>query len=253
MIGQDKYYRLAKEASLEIGKHPGLKEIQNLATKASKILDVGCGEGTRLNLFTGKNKKGVGVDVSSYAIKKAKKQYPHHDYLLTSDANLPFPENTFDLVYSTFVLEHTQNQELYVKEMIRVTKKNGYTVILCPNYGASNRHSPVSIENPTKKLFFGFLRDIFPVNNHRLVFTKVIPKKVFKNPDDDATCEPNLLTLERFVNQLPKIKIEYSSSLWEIDDQTKSLHQRLFKYLGNKKIFPFYKWGPQIFIVIKKI
>jgi len=253
MIGQEKYYQLAQEASLQIGKHPGLITIQSLALKSKKILDVGCGEGTRLNLFTGKIKIGTGVDVSSFAINKAGKQYPHHKFILVKGEKLPFSSNSFDLVYSTFVLEHTQDQELFIKEMFRVTKKDGSIAILCPNYGSPNRRSPVSVEKPLKKLLLGFLQDLFPTRNSSLSFTKVTPQKKFKNPDDDTTCEPYLLKLQRYVSHFSNIKIGKSSSLWEIDDHANSIHQRLFKFLGILNIFPFKHWGPQLFIVLRKI
>lgn len=252
MIGQEKYYQLAKEASLQIKNHPGLLTIQKLASKSKKILDVGCGEGTRLNLFSGKEKIGTGVDISSFALHKANKQYPRHSFVLVKDEKLPFASNTFDLVYTTFVLEHTQDQELFIKEMIRVTQKGGLVAILCPNYGSPNRRSPVSTERPLKKLLLGFLQDIIPSEKLSLSFTKVAPKKVFKSPDDDTTCEPYLLKLQRYVSYFSNIKIEKSSSLWEIDDQANSVHQRLFKYLGTQNIFPFKYYGPQLFIVLRK-
>lgn len=247
------YYQISKKASAEVGNHLGLKTIRRLTSKAKNILDVGCGEGTRLNLVVPKGKSGTGIDVSSYAIKKAQKQYSKHHFSLVTDENIPFPSNTFDLVYSTFVLEHTQNQELFINEMIRVTNNNGTIIILCPNYGSPNRRSPVSIETPLPKLLLGIIRDFsFSTNNH-LTFTKVTPKKIFKNPDDDTTCEPYLYDLIKYIYQNKKCKIIQASSLWQIDGEAKSFHQRIFKFVGQKNIFPFKYWGPQLFLVMKKI
>jgi len=253
MIGQDKYYQLAKKASLEIGNHSGLITIQTLVAQSKNILDVGCGEGSRLNLFLGENIKGTGVDVSSFAIKKANKQYPHHKFIQVKGEKLPFPSDSFDMVYSTFVLEHTHNQELFIKELTRVTKIGGVIAILCPNYGAPNRRSPVSTEKPLQKLLLGFVEDFFPGKNTRLSFTEVTPKKVFKTADDDTTCEPYLLKLSRFVKNFSNIKIVTSSTLWKIDDKAKSIHQRIFKMLGTLNIYPFKFWGPQLFLILKKV
>jgi ubiquinone/menaquinone biosynthesis C-methylase UbiE len=248
-----RYYQLAKEASSQIGKHPGLVVLKQLAEKAKNILDVGCGEGTRLNLLVGQTGNGTGIDISTYAINEAKKQYPQLNFVHAKEETLSFPSNTFDLVYSTFVFEHTSNQENFIREMIRVSKDNGVIVILCPNYGAPNRRSPVSIERPLPKLLSGYIHDIFLVKVTHTSFTKVIPQKIFKNPDDDTTCEPYLLKLLRFVNNFSGIKVVNSTSLWEIDDQANSIHQRLFKFLGQKNIFPFKYWGPQLFVVLKKV
>ena len=253
MIGKERYYQKAKEASTKIGNHPGLIILRQLVSISKKVLDVGCGEGTRLNLFSKKGHKGTGVDVSGYAIKKAKKQYSHFNFVLVKGEKLPFQSNSFDLAYSTFVLEHTQDPKLFVDEMIRIVRPNGKIVILCPNYGAPNRRSPVSKANPLKKLLFGVTQDIIPKHNTSLSFTKVTPRKIFRNSDDDTTCEPYLLTLQRYLIKEQNIQIEISSSLWEIDDQVHSHHQRIFKFLGTYKIPPFKFWGPQLFVVLRKI
>lgn len=247
----NKYYQISKEASSEIGNHPGLISIQRLANKSKNILDVGCGEGTRLNIFVGKNSVGTGVDINSYAINKAKKQYPCLRFALAVGKKLPLESNHFDFVYTAFVLEHTQNPEPFIKEIIRVTKDNGNIAILCPNYGAPNRRSPVSTQKPFLKLIYGFFGDLFCTYSG-LNFLKVTPKKVFRNIDDDTTCEPYLLNLLRFFKRIPGVEIKQSSSLWEIDDDAKSIHQKLFKFLGQKNIFPFKHWGPQLFVVINK-
>jgi len=136
--------------------------------------------------------------------------------------------------------------------MLRVTEADGYLAILCPNYGAPNRRSPVSKENPFKKLISGFILDLIG-SRDGIGFTKVTPKKIFKNIDDDTTCEPYLWNLLKYLRHKKYIKVEQTSSLWEIDDNAVSLHQRLFKMLGQKGIFPFKYWGPQLFIVIKKL
>lgn len=251
MIDQNKYYRHAREASLQIGENPGLLSLQTIASKSQNILDVGCGEGSRLNLLLG-NKDGAGIDINRFAINKAKKQYPKHKFSLYDGVKIPFGENSFDLVYSAFVLEHTEDPQHFVEELVRVTGKNGTTVIICPNFGAPNRRSPVSTAKPVLKLFSGFIKDFLP-SLQKLNFKKVTPKKVFKNIDDDTTQEPYLLDLLKFVSTNINISVQSSSSLWEVDDNAKSLHQRIFMFLGKRDIFPFRYWGPQLFIVMKKL
>lgn len=252
MIDNDKYYQLAGEASGQIGNNPGLKYIKQISGSAKNILDVGCGEGTRLNIFIGNRNCGTGIDVNTYAIEKAKKKYSNHKYALYDGKKIPYDTNNFDLVYSTFVLEHTENPKSFVDEMIRVTSIGGVTVILCPNYGSPNRRSPVSTEKPVSKLIKGFLDDVVS-RSKNLSFTKVIPKKVFEKIDDDTTYEPYLTNLVRYIKNNRNLKIIKTSSLWEIDDNAVSVHQRIFKFLGQLGIYPFRNWGPQLFIVIKKL
>lgn len=243
------YYSIAKKASRTIGNHRGLRYIKLQAKTAKSILDVGCGEGTRLNTLLPKTTPGVGVDISQSAIKQAKSQYPRHVYKKYNGKKLPFRGNSFDLVYSAFVLEHVQDPEKFVQEMVRVVKPNGQLVIICPNYGAPNRRSPNSIENPIKKLIFGFIKDFIP--NHKLTFTKVRPKKTYQQIDDDTTIEPYILTLIQFLKK-NNLKIKKYSSLWELEAKTFNPRKLSFLVLGKLKIFPFKYWGPQIFIAVSK-
>jgi len=243
------YYQIAHEASAQIGDHQGLQYLQQLAKSSKNILDIGCGEGTRLNTLLPKDIKGTGVDISKIAIKKAKEQYPRHRYIQTKGESLPFKDNSFDLVYTAFVLEHTENPEYFLKEAKRVLKPKGSLVILCPNYGAPNRRSPNSIETPIKKLISGIAKDFIPSKN--LNWTKVTPKKSFKKIDDDTTQEPYLLSLIRFLKE-NKLKILKYSSLWEKEEKTKNPRKLLFLILGKLNIFPFKYWGPQIFLSVTK-
>lgn len=245
------YYTVAGEASKNMSWHPGIKTIIRLARKSHAILDVGCGEGSKLNEIVGKTKNGFGIDINQYAIGKANQQYPRHSFKHYDGKIIPFPGKSFGFVYSTFVLEHTENPQRYLEEMIRVTKKNGTVAILCPNYGAPNRRSPVSAKNPFLKLLNGYFGDLF-CRSRDLRFTRVTPRKIFKNIDDDTTCEPYLHQLISFISRFPNIKIKQATSLWEIDADAKSLHQRLFKFFGQKNIFPFRYWGPQLLVLIKK-
>jgi ubiquinone/menaquinone biosynthesis C-methylase UbiE len=47
---------------------------------------------------------------------------------------LPFPDATFDIVYSTNVLEHTNDPAQVLREAVRVLKPGGTLQIVCPNY-----------------------------------------------------------------------------------------------------------------------
>lgn len=243
------YYDIAKEGSLSVGDHPGLKYLRDLCHNADTILDYGCGEGSRLNILLPENKTGYGVDINDYAVKEAKNNYPRHHFQTYDGRKLPFPNQKFDLVYSAFVLEHTDDPEGYLLEAIRVLKSGGLFVILCPNFGAPNRRSPNSIERPVSKLIKGFLADFSHLNE--LHFTKVKPKETYHDIDDDTAVEPYLLNLNNFL-QNHSLKTIRSSSLWELEAASINLRKLLFMFLGRLGLSPFKYWGPQIFLVVKK-
>ena len=50
--------------------------------------------------------------------------------------NLPFPDNTFDVVFSFNVLEHVQDPGRVLAEAVRTLKPGGTGFILVPNYGS---------------------------------------------------------------------------------------------------------------------
>ena len=55
--------------------------------------------------------------------------------------DMPFPDETFDAVMCTEVLEHVKNPELAIKELIRVLKKNGKIILTAP-FGSYTHEAP---------------------------------------------------------------------------------------------------------------
>jgi SAM-dependent methyltransferase len=239
------YYRIAKKASSEIGHHPGLVYLKHLCQTAEKILDVGCGEGTRLNTLLPPGKKGWGVDPLATAINLAKNQYPKHHFRLGVGESLPYPNAGFDLVYSAFVIEHCVNPEKFITEMIRVCRPAGRIIILAPNFGAPNRRSPNSVENPYNKFFEGLLKDFFP--HPGLDWRQVTPQSSYSRIDADTTWEPYLYSLHLYLKS-QKLIIDKASSLWELEPAQKQLRKIIFRKLGQLEIWPLRYWGPQIFV-----
>jgi len=248
-MGHLDYYQTASKASKVIKGHPGLEYLQTQTCSSSKILDLGCGEGTRLNTLIGKSKAGWGIDINKQAVKQARTQYPHHKFFLYDGKKLPFKDSSFNLVYSAFVLEHTTNPSLFIKQAVRVLKPNGLLILLCPNFGAPNRRSPNSIQRPILKLITGFIKDFFYQDVSSWV--KVHPKKTYSQIDNDTTIEPYLLSLTRYLKKL-NYKIIKASSLWELEEKTLNPRKFTIALLGKLNIFPFKYWGPQIFIAIQK-
>ncbi|UOQ83433.1 class I SAM-dependent methyltransferase [Gracilibacillus salinarum] len=99
--------------------------------EAQKVLDVGCGTGAMIDLFSNvlTDKIYYGVDNSSEILDIAKKQHERKEERVTfvqSNANhLPFSDNSFDFVYTRLVLMHNSNPNDIIREMIRVCKPGG--------------------------------------------------------------------------------------------------------------------------------
>lgn len=112
------------------------KEIFQL--KGKRVLDIGCGKGGVAISCALRGANAFGFDADADEIKIAKKRaksYGINNILIfKGDAeNMPFPDDSFELVTATGVLEHVKNSEKNIKEMIRVTKHRGFCCISTPN------------------------------------------------------------------------------------------------------------------------
>jgi ubiquinone/menaquinone biosynthesis C-methylase UbiE len=243
------YYRVSRQASSRIGDHEGLQYLKNLCRTAGKILDVGCGEGTRLATLLPQSKKGWGIDPNPQAIAKAKKQYPGSLFRTGEGERLPYRTASFDLVYTAFAIEHCTDPKKFIREMIRVCRSGGTIVFLAPNYGAPNRRSPVSTENPYNKFFQGLVMDFFPYPD--LNWQQVTPRKTYRRVDDDTTWEPYLKSLLAYLRKC-KLKILNFSSLWTLEPHDLNFRKILIKEPGQFGVWPFMYWGPQLFVAARK-
>lgn len=101
--------------------------------KAESILDAGCGEGFTMDklIQNQMGKRVEGVEYSKEAIALGKKLFPHLTIRQGSVYNLPYKDNSFDLIICTEVLEHLEEPAKAIKEMLRVSKK--YLIISVPN------------------------------------------------------------------------------------------------------------------------
>lgn len=246
-----KYYHLAHRGSADLS-HPAMKILLKIFKGSEIILDMGCGEGTRLaTLLKNSNgkKKILGIDASEIAIKLAGRNYPEIDFMVHNLENLPFKAGEFDLLYSAYVFEHLTAPENVVKEAYRVLKPEGRLVIIAPNFGSPNRRSPNSTENKLLKLCEGFINDFKKQSRSKLEWTFVAPREDEYTIDADTTVEPYLRSLIKYCQSLG-FNVEYYSSNWKVDKF--SVFQFPFRVLGLAGIYPFTYWGPHLAIVLRK-
>lgn len=92
--------------------------------RGKKCLDGGCGPGTMTyRLLTMGAKEAVGVDLQPTPKEGAYEEYKDKvKFVQASLLDLPFENDSFDLVASSGVLQHTANPEKALSEMIRVLK-----------------------------------------------------------------------------------------------------------------------------------
>ncbi len=86
------------------------------------VLEIGCGLGNNLKNFDGL--QVTGIDLSEHAIEIAKQKLPKFRFYVGNVLQIPLQE-TFDLVFSSAVIEHIPPPLLdqAFKEMFRVSNK----------------------------------------------------------------------------------------------------------------------------------
>ena len=98
----------------------------------SKILDVGCGKGFMIYDFLKLNPKFEikGIDISNYAINNCKKEVANNLQVASCD-NLPFEDNSFDLVISINTIHNLEKDECgkSLREINRVSRKNKFIIV----------------------------------------------------------------------------------------------------------------------------
>lgn len=100
------------------------------------VLDVGFGLGYGLNTLAIKAGKVSGVDIDQkiydYCQKTLVGRNPKLDKLFIYDGyHLKFPDNHFDIISSVDVLEHVDEYDKFLKELMRVSKRGVF--ISTPN------------------------------------------------------------------------------------------------------------------------
>ena len=97
-----------------------------------KVLDVGCGVGQVVQRLIDAGHEAHGVEVSEPNIAKAKQVSDR--CRLYDGRSLPFDDATFDSVGALNVLEHVEEPEAFITELVRVVKPGGRIVLSSPNF-----------------------------------------------------------------------------------------------------------------------
>ncbi|HDR3886464.1 TPA: class I SAM-dependent methyltransferase [Bacillus cereus] len=108
--------------------------INNIVDVQNKqVIDIGCGGGIytkELALMGAKNV--VGLDFSKEILQAAKENcnaFPNISFIHGDAHNIPYPNESFDLVISRAVIHHLQDVPTFIREASRILKKDGILIL----------------------------------------------------------------------------------------------------------------------------
>jgi len=95
------------------------------------VLDAGCGAGRMLPVLAGAACRARGVDLSRGMVRRAQRDHPGFDTRVGSISALPFPDGSFDGLFSWYSTIHTPDPELGVvfAEARRVLRPGGHVLV----------------------------------------------------------------------------------------------------------------------------
>lgn len=214
--------------------------VQALIRPDMDVLDFGAGRGAFLedhNVFRrdlrtlkGKVKRLVGVDVDDAVLSNEGVDERHH---VQPNDKLPFPDNTFDLVVSDWVLEHLDDPDFFAREMERVLKPGGW---LCAR-------------TPNKWGLTAIVARLVP-NNHHVRFLKVV--NAGRQEKDVFPTRYRLNTLRQIRKTFPNDRWEHCSYLWRGEPKYHGNKLILFRIMEawNALVPPF--MATDIFVFVRK-
>jgi SAM-dependent methyltransferase len=98
---------------------------------SKKVLDFGCGLGNYSKILKNDGADVIGIDISQKMIDKAGTAFPDIEFIKIDECEMPFPNETFDVVVANIVflmIESKEKMQYIVDGLYSVTKPDGLLV-----------------------------------------------------------------------------------------------------------------------------
>ena len=133
------------------------------------VVDLGCGNGRDVNVFSDLGFNASGIDYSEEEIKNAKKEFLNLKFEVKNIENTTFKDESIGALFIINVI-HYLNKEKAIKEMWRILKPKGYLYI----------HFNISIVDKNGKIDYNHKEEhiLKLISNF-----KILHKNIFKRVD----------------------------------------------------------------------
>ncbi|OAQ38599.1 hypothetical protein A5893_14395 [Pedobacter psychrophilus] len=207
------------------------------------FLEIGCGSG-RIYQFLKKkvnNLDYVGIEVSEEVVKNNKVTFPETIWKFGNVYELPADNNSIEVCFSFYVLEHLCYPERALIEMMRVIKPGGFLILIFPDFVASGRFASQFLglsDIPTAKeklLKFKFLDVIISIYDSRFRLPRALKNASKKYGSFPVNTSPKCLDGLRDAS--PDIDAVYITNKYEIEDWANSKGYKISYPNGTEKEF----------------
>ena len=144
-------------------------------SKGDKILDIGCGNGKQVAVFSdlvGDSGKVTGADIFSQVpglLEKAQEKLcdKSNIELINHSASLPFPQDdqSFDIITSCYSIYYVEDIRSTLKEFYRLLKRGGRCFIVGPSWDNSQEFYDLNCEITNQGLPENFSARLWRINN----------------------------------------------------------------------------------------
>jgi len=139
-----------------------LSAIGSRCSTPGRILDMGCGTGEIARALAQQGWQVTACDISAGMIETARQQAgePAPEWLvLEPGRSLPFPDESFEVIVSSSVLEYIADLPSHLAEIVRVLRPGGWYVATVPDMRHPARRAEESKRRRAlKPLWFSLLR-----------------------------------------------------------------------------------------------
>jgi SAM-dependent methyltransferase len=150
-----------------------------------RVLEVGCGAAVDLARFARGGAIVTGVDLAASAIELARANFQQQalqgEFHVADGEALPFPDDTFDLVYAHGVVQYTPNPQRLVDECRRVLKPGGEAIFQVYNrvswLNALSKLMKVGLEHDDAPVLLKFSIGEFRRLMHGFREVRIVPER----------------------------------------------------------------------------
>ena len=122
------------ETSIVFSRHKFAYDYVRQFVAGKIVLDVGCGSGYGCSILAEKAQQVYGIDQSSDAIEYCSKNFASSNIsFIQMDGNEINLQQKFDITTTFQAIEHIENLDLFIQQLVAVTKPGGFIYISTPN------------------------------------------------------------------------------------------------------------------------